>query len=256
MLISSITVYSQTAGVKLMPVTTNSKSALSAYNEAKKYLDAANFEKALETFKKALDQDPDFFMANYQLALFFLLNESAENFVGFADAAIKCKANLSDAEELLKDALTRLSHGQINVTDDGKKLVELYPKDAEAYSNLINFLSLADDTSEMVETLNKAIKIASYPAPFYNQLGYTYLMLKQSDKAEAAFDKYMELEPHNPNAYDSKGDYFMYIKKYDKAYESYMKAHSLNPAFSGDKAEAAKQLYEQSTGNKLNITTT
>ncbi len=44
-----------------MPVTTNSKSALSIYNQAMKYFDDVNLDKALETFKKALDAGPGFF---------------------------------------------------------------------------------------------------------------------------------------------------------------------------------------------------
>jgi hypothetical protein len=45
----------------------------------------------------------------------------------------------------------------------------------------------------------------------------------------------------------------MYIKKYDKAYESYMIANSMDPSFSHDKAELAKQLYEHTEGKQLDI---
>jgi hypothetical protein len=45
----------------------------------------------------------------------------------------------------------------------------------------------------------------------------------------------------------------MFIRKYDKAYESYMTANSMDPSFSHDKAELAKQLYEQTEGKKLQI---
>lgn len=238
---------------KLMPVTTSSKAALSLYNQAMKYFDNVSLDKALVTFKKALDQDPDFFMANYQLAFFFLLNRSADNFQKYADAAINCKSKLSDAEELLKDALVMLEQGRLDVTDIGQKLVGMYPDDPDSYNNLVSFQSLAKDTVGMVVTLNKAITIATKKAPFYNQLGYAYLTLKQNDKAEVAFDKYIELDPGNPNAYDSKGDYYMFVKQYDKAYESYMKANSMDAAFSRDKAQAAKQLYEQTSGKTIDI---
>jgi Tfp pilus assembly protein PilF len=248
-----ILIYSQPVKENLMLVTTNSKSALSLYNKAMNYFDDVNLDKALETFTKALEQDPDFFMANYQLALYYLLNRAPDDFNEYANAAINCKAKLNDAEELLKDALFRLKQGRTNVTDFGEKLVEMYPNDPNSYNNLIYFQSLAGDSASMVETLEKAIKIATNPATFYNQLGYAYLTLKQSDKAQEAFDKYIELEPKNPNAYDSKGDYYMYIKKYDKAYESYMKAYSMNPSFSHDKAELARQLYERTEGKKLGI---
>jgi tetratricopeptide (TPR) repeat protein len=253
LLITGTLIFSQPAKEKFMPVTTSSKSALSLYNQAMKYFDDVYLNKAIETFKKALDQDPDFFMVNYQLASYYLLNRSGDSFDEYADAAINCKAKLNDAEELLKEALVRLKQGTINVTDLGKKLVEMYPNDPNSYNNMVSFQSLAGDSTGIVETLNKAVKIASNTASFYNQLGYAYLTLKESDKAEAAFDKYIELEPKNPNVYDSKGDYYMYIKKYDKAYESYMTAYSMDSSFSHEKAELAKQLYEQTEGKKLEI---
>jgi Tfp pilus assembly protein PilF len=255
LLLIGMHVFSQPEKAKPMPVTTNSKSALSYYNQAMKYYDDVKVKEALETFIKALDQDKDFFMVNYQLAFYFFLNRDRDNFNRYADAAIKCKTILSDAEELLKEALTKLQQGSINITDLGKKLVNLYPGDPNSYNNLVSFQSLARDSTGIIETLNKAIKIAAKPATFYNQLGYAYLTLNQSDKAEAAFDRYIELDPRNPNVYDSKGDFYMFIKKYDKAYESYMTANSMDPSFSRDKAEMAKQLYERTEGKKLEIIT-
>ncbi len=253
LLFTGILAYSRPSNDKLMSVTTSSRSALLLYNQAMKYFDDVKVDKAIESFKKALDQDKDFFMANYQMASYYLLNRDQENFEEYADAAINCKAKLNDGEELLKNALSRLKQGTVNVVDLGKKLVDMYPNDPNSYNNLVSFQSLAGDSVGIVETLNKAIKIATNPASFYNQLGYAYLTLKQNDKAREAFDKYIELEPGNPNVYDSKGDYYMYIKKYDKAYESYMQAYSIDPSFSHDKAEMAKQLYEHTTGKKLDI---
>lgn len=244
-------VFSQPAKENLMPVTTNSKQALSLYNQAMKYFDDVKLDKGVDTFKKALAEDPDFFMADYQLAVYYLLNRDPDNFKTYADAAINSKAKLSNAEQLLKDALVTVNHGHLDVTEVGKKLVDMYPKDPNSYSDLINFQSLAGDSTDMVTTIQQAIKIAPDPAPFYNQLGYAYLALNESDNAEKAFDRYIELEPDNPNVYDSKGDYYMYIKKYDMAYDSYMKANSMDPSFSRDKAEVARQLYEQTSGQRL-----
>jgi tetratricopeptide (TPR) repeat protein len=253
LLLAGMLIFSQPAKDKFMPATTNSKSALSYYNQGMKHFDEVKVKEAIESLIKALNQDQDFFMANYQLALYFLLNRDSNNFYEYADKAINCKAKLSDAEELLKETLVRLKQGSKNIIELGKKLVDMYPNDPGSYNNLVSFQSFANDSTGMVETLNRAIKIVANPAPFYNQLGYAYLTLKQNDKAEEAFDKYIELEPKNPNVYDSKGDFYMYIKKYDKAYESYMTAHSMDPSFSHDKAEMAKQLYEQTEGKKLEI---
>jgi Tfp pilus assembly protein PilF len=240
---------------KMMPVTTESKNGLTVYKQAMQYFDDVNLKVAVGTFKKALKEDPDFFMANYQLAFFYLMNRDGESFKHYAEAAINCNAKLSDAEEILREVLVNLKQGQINLSDLGKKLVALYPGDPNSYNNLVYFQTLAGDSTGVIETLNQAIKIAPNPASFYNQLGYAYITLNQNDKAEQAFDKYIELEPKNPNAYDSKGDYYMYIKDYYKAYQSYMNAHSIDPSYSADKAEIAKRLYEATEGKKLEIIT-
>jgi len=248
-----IITYSQPAKVKMIPVTTKSKSGLSLYNQGMKYFNDVHLDKAIEAFNEALKQDPEFFMVNYQLALYYLLNMDIDNFGGYSDAAINCKARLSDAEELLRDALVRLKKGNNDVTEIGKKLIEMYPGDPNSYNNMVSFQSLAGDSEATVETLNSAIKNTANPASFYNQLGYAYLALKENDKAEVAFNKYIDLDPENPNVYDSKGDFYMSVEKYDKAYESYMKAYSIDPSFSYDKARMAQQLYEKATGRKLEI---
>lgn len=253
LLLTGLLVYPQPSRGKLIPVTTNSRTALKFYSEAKKYFDDVRLDRALETFKKALDQDPDFFMANYQLASYYLLNKASDEFYEYANAAINCKAKLSEGEELLKKALVKLNQGHIDVTDIGRRLIEMYPNDPDSYNNMVSFQSLAQDTDKIVETLNQAIRISPDPAPFYNQLGYAYLTLKQNDKAEEAFDKYIELAPGNPNVYDSKGDFYMIVKKYDKAYRSYMKANSMDPSFSREKAEMARKLYEQTEGKRIDI---
>lgn len=246
-------VYSQPEKGKRIPVTTGSKTVLTLYGKAMKYYDDVHLKDAIETFKQALAQDPDFFMANYQLAFYYLLNQAGEDFNDYAEAAINCKARLSDGEELLKGALVKLKQGQMNFTELGNKLIDMYPNDPYSYNNMVYFQTLAGDSIGIVETLNKAIKIAPNPASFYNQLGYAYLTLKQNNKAEAAFNKYIELDPKNPNAYDSKGDYYMFIKEYYKAYQSYMTAYSMDPSFSEEKAEIAKRLYERTEGKKLEI---
>ncbi len=246
--------YSQTSG-KLMPVTASSETALSLYNKAVEYYDAVHIEKAIESFNDALNKDADLFMANYQLAFHYLMNQEWDGFKRYSRAAINCKARLSEGEKLLKEALVTISEGSLEVVYIGRKLVELYPGDPNAYNNLITFQSLADDTEGMVETIKKAITIAVNQAPFYNQLGYAYLILKQEEKAEEAFDRYIELDPDNPNVYDSKGDFFMYARQYDKAYTSYVKAHSMDPSFSREKAQMARRLYEQENGQELRIIT-
>jgi tetratricopeptide (TPR) repeat protein len=95
--------------------------------------------------------------------------------------------------------------------------------------------------------MKKAVELAKNKAPFYNMLGYSYLGANKMKEAEETFNKYIELEPNEANPYDSKGDYFMAMKDYQNAYDSFMKAYQLNNSFTASKkkAEKAKQILEE-----------
>ena len=233
--------FAQVAKDSKMPVTTKSDKALALYMEAMTSFEDVNFNAANTHLIDALKADPDFFMANYQMAMSNIGNK--EKMTPYANAALNCKAKLSRAEELIKSSLSRLvADPKADVRDIGLKLVEMYPRDIMAYYFLNSFQGMAQDIAGCEKTLLKGLDITNNPAPVYNMLGYTYLNLKMPDKACKAFDKYIELAPKNPNAYDSKGDYFMSTKEYRKAYDSYMKAHSIDTAWSYKNAQKAKHL--------------
>lgn len=224
-----------------MPITTKSETALELYKDALKSFEDFQLSQSLERLLSAKNNDPDFFMVNFYLSLYNLGNK--EKFNEYANAAVNCKAKLSDAEELMKSSLTKLIDNQeADVTDVGKKLIEMYPKDVWAYWFLFSYQNIIKDNNGSIETLKKALEITENPAPVYNMLGYSYMQIEKNDEAAAVFDKYIELAPNNPNVYDSKGDYFMNIKDYNKAYDSFMKAYSLDSTWSYKKAQKAKQL--------------
>ncbi|TFH46539.1 MAG: tetratricopeptide repeat protein [ANME-2 cluster archaeon] len=236
--------YSQSAKEDKMPITTSSKSSLAFYNEALKcFEEGGGFAKGFNLLQKSIIEDPDFFIANYMIAYSNL--DSTEKFNKYANAAINSKAKLSKAEELLKSTIQKFTEKKdADVTEIGRKLVAMYPKDVWAYYFLNGFQITVGDRQGSVETLQNALKISENPAPIYNLLGYAYMQVNQNNEAEAAFNKYIELAPKNPNVYDSKGDFYMNIKDYNKAYETYMKAYALDTAWSYTKAQQAKKLSE------------
>lgn len=235
--------YSQSAKKDKMPVTTSSKTALALYNDAFRSFEDVALSKGLELLQKSLTEDPDFFMANYYLA--FMNMEDEEKFNHYGNAALNSKAKLSAAEKLIKSTIGPLMEKKdADVTSIGKKLVEMYPNDVFAYYLLFNFQNIVGDKNGSHETLLKALEITENPAPIQNLLGYSYMNLNQNDKAEAAFNTYIELAPDNPNVYDSKGDFYMNIKEYGKAYDAYMKANELNPQWGLQKAQKAKYISE------------
>jgi len=234
---------SQTAGNKKMAVTTKSETAKKLYDQAMKAYEDVQLGNFVKLANEALKDDPDFFMANHELATYYRYFGNEKRFMEYAEKAVNCKAQLSEGELLLKDALKRLLENRdADVTDIGKKLVEKFPDDINAYFSLNFYQSLIKDYEGALETLKSGLKIAERPAPVYNMLGYIYMSLNQMENAEAAFNKYIELDPDNPNPYYSKGDYYMAVKDYTKAYESFMKANEIDSSWGMEKANKAKAI--------------
>ena len=234
---------------KMMVPTSSSENAVRLYYRSIEALENAEQNEADKFLDEALKEDPDFFIVHAQRALFALYHRNQVLFLKNADKALATHHELNEAEQLLKDALVLLKQDpKANMTDIGRKIVKMYPRDKNSYYDLAVFQTQQGDFKGAAGTYRKGIKVTGNPAPFYNMLGYTYMSDSDFKKAEKAFDKYIELKPNHPNPFDSKGDYYMETKEYDKAYESYMKAHQINHAWSYEKAEKAKKMMDQTKG--------
>ncbi len=228
-----------------IPVTTKSEKALELYREASDAMKDVYIPEAMGLLNQALEEDPDFFMAAYDLATMnFYFGNDAE-FNKYARQAVASEAALSDGEEIMREMLKKLMEDQdADITGLGNQLVELYPEDPTAYSQLAFAQMMNDDYEGVVETLIKTLEITEDSAGIYNSLGYAYMEMEQFDNARSVLDKYIEMEPDLPNPYDSKGDYYMKIEDYGNAYESYMKAYSIDSTWSLNKALKARELQD------------
>jgi tetratricopeptide (TPR) repeat protein len=235
-----------------IPVTTSSKKALSFYNEAWKASEDVDLRKFDELISKSLAEDPDFFMAHYQGAIYAAYLGQEKIFIKEATAAVNCKAKLSSGEKIMKDAIKQLlGDRKADLTGYGKKLVEMYPGDINSHLQLMTYQALNKDTDGQISTINNALKLPARKDYLYNALAYAYMTRGQFSEAEVALDRYIALSPQLPNPYDSKGDLYMRTKEYGKAYENFMKANSIDTAWSKGKALRAKSLAERTTQSEL-----
>jgi tetratricopeptide (TPR) repeat protein len=228
-----------------IPITTDSEEALELYQEATSAMEDVYVAKATDLFNQALEKDPDFFMAAYNLASMNLYFGNEEEFQRYAEKAMASEANLSEGEEIMLSMLEKLMEdADADVMDLGNQLVEMYPEDPVAYSQLAFAQMMANDYEGVVNTYMDALEVAEDSASIYNMMGYAYMELGRMDQARSVFDRYIEMEPGLPNPYDSRGDYYMRIMDYEKAYENYMKAYEIDSAWSFNKAMRAKALQD------------
>lgn len=228
-----------------MPITTNSELALELYETGLVAFDQFQKRLSWENMYRAVELDPDFFMA-----YFWLYYTSGKESKKAAEKAFQSEIELTPAEEQIKMALKYLVEGeQEKVMEHLQNVVDLYPSDPQAHKILYLIQQMYfRDIEGAVITLERAIRECPDFPLAYNQLGYAYMDLEDFENAEKALDNYIRLAPDQANPYDSKGDYFMNTEQYEDAFESYMKAYEIDSvafAISKKKAKKARMLLEK-----------
>ena len=111
------------------------------------------------------------------------------------------------------------------------KLVDLYPNDERAHSQLGQFYFGQQNYIKAVDELTKSTEINPDFSGAYNMLGYSQRNLGNFDAAEKSFKKYIELIPDDPNPYDSYAELLMKLGRYEESLEQYNTALSIDPDF-------------------------
>lgn len=239
----------------ILPASTKSKEAKELYTKAMTAFYDVEYTKGFELTDKALQADPDFFMGHF-LSTFKPEKESR-------DAAIDKMANytgrLNKGEKIIKEiAIKSKADPKYKATEDWKKLAKLYSKNIFPKTMLINAYAGDKNTlDQALELITECQNLNPNLAFLENSKGYIFLQKKEFDKAETAFDKYIEMAPAKANPYDSKGDYFMAVKEYKSAATSYKKAYDTDDSFdfSKNKMKDAKWMYKrQKIADELNVT--
>jgi len=229
----------------VMPVTTDSELALELYETGLIAFDQFKHKLSWENLYRAVELDPDFFMA-----YFWIYYMSSKESKKAAEKAFQSDIEFNPGEEQVRLALKYLVNGQEEkVVEHLHNLVDMYPSDPQTHKILYLIQQMYfRDYEGAVISLERAIKeCPDYPLA-YNQLGYAYMELEDFENAEKALDTYIRLAPDQANPYDSKGDYFKNTEQFEKAADSYMKAYEIDPeAFPNNqkKAEKARVLMQK-----------
>ena len=227
-----------------MPVTTDSELALELYESGMMAFDQIKLSLAWHNLDLAVKEDPDFFMASFWM--YFM---SSKNSKKVAEKALQANASFNDGEKHIRSAFKYLLDGQDEkVVEQLQMVIDLYPADPHVHKILyILQFQFMKDYEGAIKSIKRAIASTDEYPLAYNQLGYALMELEEYDEAEKAFDQYIKSAPHLANPYDSKGDFYMTTKQYEKAYDSYIKAFEIDSGFtvSEKKAKKAKQLQEK-----------
>jgi len=212
-----------------IPITTSSPEARELYLRGRELAEKLRATDARRFYEQAVARDPDFALAHLGLA------NTAGTTKEFIDAVTRAAAlagRVSDGERHMVLGLDAAMKGHAaEVLSHYTELVRLFPNDERAHTLLGNLYFGRQDYDAAVKEFVKATAINPMFSQPYNQLGYAYRFADKLDDAEAAFKKYVQLIPDDPNPHDSYAELLMKRGRFDESIKAYEKALSLDANF-------------------------
>src|SRR5262245_20306296 len=229
---------SSTAGK--VPITTKSAEAREAYLRGRSLADNLRIAQARTDFERAVELDPSFARAYLDLAG---TQPTTKGFFETMAKAVALESKVSEGERMMTHGAMAGANGD-NASQHGSysELARKYPGDERAVMLFGTALFGTQDYAAAVAQYEKVVQIAPEFAPVYNQLGYSYKSLENIPKAEAAFKKYIQLIPDDPNPYDSYAELLLKAGRFDESIANYRKALAIDPTFFNSRLGIATDL--------------
>ncbi len=212
-----------------IPITSSSEEAIELYRQARDLGDKLRGPDARQLYQKALELDAGFALAHFGMAN---TSPSTLEFFDSLDAASAAAENAADGERWLILATQAAADGdpaaQKGYLD---QLAGAYPADERVQNLLGNWHFGRQEYDQAIRHFTQATEIAPEFSPPYNSLGYARRALEDFGGAEAAFQKYVELLPEEPNPYDSYAELLMKTGRYQESIDNYQKALEKDETF-------------------------
>jgi len=215
-----------------LPVTTASPSARGKYDSAMEALEQLRREEAADDLRAAVKRDPKF--AQAWILLSHLTHDPDEQASARARAE-QLAPHVSSGERMLIRWLAGVEEGNyIPAISAMNDLLAKYPKDHRLAFLGGRWLLQEGRYAQSAFVLEHAVALyPDYPAAL-NELAYAYAYTGSFDKAFALMDRYVQLEPNQPNPYDSYGDLLRASGQFDAALDKYRMAIRVDPTFGSE----------------------
>jgi len=205
-------------------VTTGSEEAYRWYLEGLEANNKYYFIDAARAFQKSLEYDSTLAMSYYHLSM-LIRSDYINQALSYIDNVgrkekyyiLSRKANLDGDRDAAISIL--------------EEMLRIYPDEKMAHFRLGNLAFFNRQYEKAVTSFKRTLDIDPMYSTAYNMLAYSYQRLEDFDRALEYINKYIELEPGEPNPYDSRGDIYFKQGKYDLAIESYRTALRKKPDF-------------------------
>jgi tetratricopeptide (TPR) repeat protein len=215
-----------------LPVTTNSPAARKEFEHALVDLEALRRADALNDLRATVKRDPKFAQA---YILISHLTHDPDEQLSARLRAEQLAPKVTPGERLLIRWVSGVQENNyVPAIAAMNDLLAMYPQDHRTAFLAGRWLVHQRRYAQGMFVLEHAITLfPEYPAAL-NELAYAYAFSGNFEKAYGLMDRYVQLQPDQPNPYDSYGEILRAAGHYDAAIEKYRMAIRVDPNFGSE----------------------
>jgi len=186
-----------------------------------KYVDKKQYDAALIQFKKALQVDPKYSEAHYQLGLVYLHQQRVKD--AYQELNMAATSDPNNLKARLEMGNILWATGRYDprnfkqAEEQARKVLEVDPNSADGYALLGTSLFAEREPDQALEAYNKVIELKPNDASGYLNRGVLYASMKKDGEAEADFRKAIALNPKNQEAYSNLSRFYQYKQQLPQA---------------------------------------
>jgi tetratricopeptide (TPR) repeat protein len=221
-----------TATTVTLPVTTSSAAARQEFERAMVNLEALRRADAVNDLRATVKRDPKFAQAHILLS--HLTHDPDEQLAARLRAE-QLAPRATPGERLLIRWLSGVQENNyVPAIAAMNDLLAMYPKDHRTAFLAGRWLIHQRRYAQGTFVLERAVALfPDYPAAL-NELAYAYGFSGNFEKASALMERYVQLQPDQPNPYDSYGEILRAAGQYDAALDKYRMAIRVDPNFGSE----------------------
>jgi tetratricopeptide (TPR) repeat protein/TolB-like protein len=215
-------------------LTTESLEAYRLYVEGHNALRNVRSWDAAELLRRAVELDPSFTMAYFDLSLLPVPLDSPSR-DEYRRKTLEGLDRLSGRERLQVESYAASWDG-----DDERaltlqeELVTRYPDDPGAYIRLSDlYRRVLGNTEKAIQVYERGVAAVPTDGPLRNEFAYQLTYLGRFDEALHQLEAYAQLAPREPNPHDSLGDAYLMMGRPEEAIASYTDAVEVDRTWGG-----------------------